>query len=814
MKPKDATRSVIVLALSFALFAMVLIGCESSSDSESSGSLQISNLTVSPSSITVGSTSIIEATVTNGGSPLSNRVVVFSVDPTYGSCTPAEDTTDQDGVAATIFSSVQSGTVQITVHIKEAENITRSVSIEVTSETQGSGNIDITALPATLLANGLDTCRVTVTVKDAAGSPAPDSTVVKLAAGERFDDIDGNGYFTSGVDSVIYDVIDNDVWDAVGTIPAAILTAGGGGQAETTFVSGVETGTFYIRATVTASGYSGYVEIPVELRPDAAIASIVIVSDSIHLAVKGTGGLETAILRAIGYDWSGNRVPEGMQISFIITDGPSPIPGDPLASDDDEHLGNLTGDSRRGPYVATTNAMGIASCPISSGMKSGTIRVRAYADTIMSTATLVMVHAGPPYRIVVASEECNVQYWGWVNQTVQVTSLVSDVYNNPCTDSTVVYFTCDEGVIKAHEARIQGENGLASTVWMSYGADTAADGWVVLYAETNGGDLIDSSAFINSWVPDTIWFVVFPGALYANGKANGFMYAEVRDLNGNYVLDCDKIKLESEFVSFTDRENGDGCFGSGVGANIQSAPLDMDYSVNLSVNVDDDGIGAVDYVTARYSYLASATMPCTLLTGTAYRDNCELDFDNTTAEYSSRVYFTASIKDRWANPLGNHTLVASATNDATIVGGGTKDTDEYGQAEYAVDMPANTTGHSQVTITVSDIDPRGGITLTQDITIPVNPILTVAPVNLDFGSAQTDLPFNISNGGSGTITWTISTDRAWLTTDQLSGTTITETDQIQATVNRAGLSSGDYTGSINISSDAGNVIVAVTMTVP
>jgi hypothetical protein len=647
---------------------------------------------------------------------------------------------------------------------------------------------------------------------DALSQTAPDSTVVRLTAGEKFDDIDGNGYFTAGVDTVIFDAISNGQWDAMGTIPSDTFTTSNG-QVSVTYTSGLQSGTVYIRATVTETGYDGYAETMVELTPDATIASIVMAADSIHLGVKGAGGLETSMLRAIGYDYNGNTVPEGMQISFIITDGPSPDPADPAASDDDEHLANLTGVNRRGPYITSTNAMGIASCPISSGTRSGTIRIRAYTDSVMSTSTQILVHAGPPARIVVAAEECNVQYWEKINETNKITALVSDVYNNPCPDSTVVYFTCDEGVILAHEARIEGEEGLAGSKWMSYGSDPSADGDVYIYAETNGGTLLDSMSFINSWIPDTVWFTDFPDSLNANSKSKGHMNAEVRDLNMNYVLDCSKMKVEGEFVTFENREDGGGCFSSGVGADIVGNILDMDYSINLSANVDDDGIGAIDNITVRYEVLAGASRPCTLWTGKAYRDNCKLTIENPLADYDEKVYFSVTIADRWTNPLGNHTIVAQVS-DGTITGGGTTDTDEYGQVHYSMTMPAASTGVDKVTITAADIDPRGGITLVDIATIPVNPILNVAPLSIDFGNATTDLTFTISNSGSGTINWTIAPDRTWITTDSSAGYTIVETDIITVTVDRSGLAADTYTGSVVVSSDAGNAIVGVTMVVP
>ena len=806
MSAKKATLMIYAVIFSIGALAMLVAGCSSSSDNEISSdkALRIQSVTASPSLAGTGETSVIEVVVTDGTNPVSNRVVMFSVNSQYGYCTPDIDTTDENGVAASVLTCTAEGNAVITVRLTDEIYRTVTVQINSNSQNQGSGNVTLAATPSIVLADGITTAEITITLRDGDSQLAPDGTTIRLAAGEKFYDADANGYFSQGVDSLIYDEIQNGSWDPIGIIPSTVTVSGGAGQATANYIAGTQTATVYIKATVDDNGIQGDAETTIRLTPDAAIASIVLTSDSIHLAVKQTGGLETAMLHAIGYDANANRVPEGLPISFIITDGPD-------TSAAGEHLGSLTGAAKRGPYVAVTNALGIASCPISSGTVSGTIRIRAYADTILSNATQIMVHAGPPYRIVVASEECNVPYWNWVNKTVDVTALVSDYWNNPCPDSTVVYFTCDEGVIKAHEARIQGENGLAKSTWMSYGADPSADGIVVIIAETNGGTLVDSNTFVNSWIPANIWFDTYPSSMYANGYSDGFMYVEVRDVNGNFVNDLSVIKFESEFVEFEDREDGDGCYTSGISNHAQSVILDQDYSLN---GIADNGIGAVDYLTARYGVLASATAPCTLLTGMAYRDNCELEIDNTAADYGETVYFSVTIKDRWGNPLGDHTLVASADNGATVPSG-TRLTDQYGKAEdYRVIMPPASSGASKVNLTVQDIDPRGGLTLTQTIEIPVNPVLNAAPSALSFGSALNSLSFNITNIGTGKITWSISTDQTWLDVDTYSGTTITEIDQIQVTVDRTGLASGDYNGSVIVSSDAGNAIVSVTMTVP
>lgn len=699
MRTKNLFAAV-ALAAAMALLTMLVVGgCSSSTKSDSSVSLQVSSVTASPSAIAVGSTTIIEAEVTDGDKVLANRAVTFTVNPTNaGYFTPAVDTTDASGVVGTVFTATQSGAAILTASV--SSSISNSVTITISSSGgSGSGNISMSVSPSMLLANGTSTSEVTITVRDASAELAPDSTIIKLTAGEKFVDVDGNGYFTSGVDSVVYDAISNDNWDPVGIIPSTAIVTGGAGQATVNYVSGTDAVTVYIKATVNDNGITGDAETSIQLTSNTSISSITLMAADIHLAVKTTGGIENSTLYATGYDANGNRVPEGLQISFIITDGPG----------GGEHLGSVG----YGPYVASTNSLGTASCPISSGTVSGSVRIRAYCDTVLSNATQIMVHAGPPAVIIVGTENCNVQDWGWINKRVGVTALVSDIYHNPVADSTVVYFTCDEGTVLAHLSRTENEEGIAGSTWISgYDTTGGADGIVEIYAETNGGTLKDTGYFINSWLPDTLWYVGFPSSIPADGKSKATFYIQVRDCNRNFVIDQTKIDIDANYLDVSCGLAEDGCNGSAAKASITSVILDYDYSMN---GTSDDGIGAVDYITGSYKGIAGTGGSCTMTTGFAYYSACILNVEQT-INYGTSVPFSVTIKDRSGNLLGDHTLVASVSGGGSI-SYGTQQTDAYGEASgFLFNAPSDTTIAS-VVIRVQDIDARGGVTLSKSITL-------------------------------------------------------------------------------------------------
>jgi hypothetical protein len=91
-----------------------------------------------------------------------------------------------------------------------------------------------------------------------------------------------------------------------------------------------------------------------------------------------------------------------------------------------------------------------------------------------------------------------------------------------------------------------------------------------------------------------------------------------------------------------------------------------------------------------------------------------------------------------------------------------------------------------------------------------NPMLRVEPGSLDFGYLDSTRPLTIVNIGGGTLTWSVTESIPWLDVSSTSGT---NTEEIDVTVDRSGLSPGTYSGTIDVSSNAGNESILVYMTV-
>jgi len=694
MKKHNVIRCTAIGATILSLAALVILGCSSKSTLEDTSQGTVS-VTVSPDSMEVGSSSVVEALVEQDGTPMADQVVNFTVNPTNaGYFTPEIDTTGTDGIAASIFTATSSASAEIWA-TTGGGSVTSMARLMVTQTQAGSGTVSISVSPSLILANGSDTSAVTITVRDQTGQLASDSTLIRLAAGEKFVDVDGNGYWSEGIDSLVFDANANGQWDAVGLIPSTALTSGGTGQALVNYIAGNDALTIYIKATVDDNGIQGCADQSIQLTPDAKIHSLYLTSDSINLTVTQTGGIEIALLHATGYDIWGNIVPEGLAVNFIITDGPG----------GGEHLDTVG----YGPYQTVTNSQGVASVPIQSGTASGTIRIRAYTDDVLSNATQVMVSAGPPAYIVVGSEYCNVDYWDDVGEKVEITAVVSDIYMNPVNDSTVVYFTTDEGTMKSHEERTKDLEGIASTKWISGTNVATADGQVLVIAETAGGTVVDTGMFFNSHIPDTLVVTGVPSSMPANGVTKAVVYVTGLDFNGNPVVGGTSFEADATYLKVQGGSLEDGCYSASARVKITSATLQEDHSLTGG---NDDGIGAYDVVYYWSGASAFSAFNVTLTTGNAYSGNCAIN-GASSAALGEAVYYSVTIKDRFNNPLGDHTLNMVASGG--VVTGATQETDGYGEANGFIWTAPAVAG--DYTITVTDTDPRGGITLSKTVSV-------------------------------------------------------------------------------------------------
>ncbi len=93
-------------------------------------------------------------------------------------------------------------------------------------------------------------------------------------------------------------------------------------------------------------------------------------------------------------------------------------------------------------------------------------------------------------------------------------------------------------------------------------------------------------------------------------------------------------------------------------------------------------------------------------------------------------------------------------------------------------------------------------------------ILGVSAESFDFGTSETTKTLTISNSGNTDLTWAISKDAAWLTLSKISGTiSAGGTESVTLTISREGLSAGDYSTELSLSSNAGQKNIYLNMKV-
>ena len=164
--------------------------------------------------------------------------------------------------------------------------------------------------------------------------------------------------------------------------------------------------------------------------------------------------------------------------------------------------------------------------------------------------------------------------------------------------------------------------------------------------------------------------------------------------------------------------------------------------------------------------------------------------------------------------IGEGTLEWAITTDESWLSvspaSGTTDT-ETDEMTVSVNRDGMSNGSYNGTLTIK---PNAGSDETISIVMIIPPPeLSVSVNSLDFGNEETRMTFEIVNSGGGTLEWSISSDEDLVTVLPSGGETSSETDEIAVTVSRAGLSAGDYSAELTVTSNVGDHSISVNMKV-
>jgi len=691
------------MALAFVLL-LLLPSCEDSEVITQTPAVDESKSyigTLSPTSwtVTAGDAVGLYATVVNPlNTPLPDRVVSFEIVQGPGSLSADSLVTDENGAVQTMLLTQEDEYGLSVVRALTGESH-KDIIIQVLEpvdpgEGGGAAQIDLSADPSSVIGNGHSVSVITAYVTDRLGAPVPDGTEVKFAAGEKFVDVDGDGYFTTGVDSLVVDADGDGQWDAIGSIDATATTVSG--TAVVSYSAPEDTGTVYVKATAGKATQDLVVAI-VPPPPELNLASIELVAASPSLQVKSTGGVEATTITAYCYDALGSPVGAGWEVEFEVLYGPGGGEG-------------LEGQGY-GPLTFYTDEEGTASVSATSGTVSGTMYVRARSGDVYSDAAKIGISAGPPVYISLAVDPGNIRGWDIAHVPAAVTALVGDLYHNPVPDGTAVYFTAEEGtIVGADDSGVAYTyGGFANATF--YSGEPRNDGVVEITASTMGGNVTAQTALITSGPPAIIEFLSYPASLPASPSADGKVIVKVLDVNGNYVVNGTVVRFETDYGSITPTATtSDGLYNSVAEATLYSEILNADNSMP---GPTDDGVGAVATLTAgsALAYGASTSVTVQLTTSVARSDRSFATLPEKIPP-SSTVPIMVTIKDREGNPLGDHPLTFSVTAgsiDPLAV------TDSMGEAQVYFAAPDTA---AEVMMTVQDTDPNyGGVIMFETLTV-------------------------------------------------------------------------------------------------
>lgn len=162
------------------------------------------------------------------------------------------------------------------------------------------------------------------------------------------------------------------------------------------------------------------------------------VSAQVDIQVAGTGGQESYEFNVSLYDANSNLVEEPRTVYFKFVNAP-------LGTNIDNQVYWPSTDS-----VSVVSSGGHASVPINSGSYSGTASLKVFTynaagDTISSTKSNIVVHAGPPNSVDISisghDSGINVGAGSW---QIEALAMLNDSYGNPVDYGTTVFFSLPE----------------------------------------------------------------------------------------------------------------------------------------------------------------------------------------------------------------------------------------------------------------------------------------------------------------------------------------------------------------------------------
>ncbi|MCS4315604.1 adhesin/invasin, partial [Pseudomonas sp. BIGb0381] len=422
---------------------------------------KVVDLTATPASIVANgtATSNLVATVEDAnGNPVANAPVTWST--SIGTLSAASSSTDANGKASVTLKGTVAGTAAVKAQASAGAS---SVNVALTPDGSTAKVVDLTATPATIVANGAASSTLVATVKDANGNT--------LGAGVAV------------------------TWStSLGSLSAASSTTNASGQASVTLK-----GTVAGSATVTASAVAGSATAAVILTSDGSTAKVVdLTATPTTIVANGTA---TSTLVATVEDANGN-----------------PVANTPVTWS--TSTGTLSAVS------SSTDANGKASVTL-KGTAAGTATVKAQASAGASSVNVALTPDVSTAKVVdLTATPATIVANGTATSSLVAT--VEDANGNPVANAPVTWST-SIGTLSAASSSTDA-NGKASAVLTS----STIAGTATVTANSLAGSATAAVAMTpNSATADVTSLVATPTSIVANGTATSTLVATVKDANGN-----------------------------------------------------------------------------------------------------------------------------------------------------------------------------------------------------------------------------------------------------------------------------------------
>ncbi len=163
---------------------------------------------------------------------------------------------------------------------------------------------------------------------------------------------------------------------------------------------------------------------------------------------------------------------------------------------------------------------------------------------------------------------------------------------------------------------------------------------------------------------------------------------------------------------------------------------------------------------------------------------------------------------------GNAPLTWQISEDASWLScnptSGTTQAGEKSSIVVNVDRNGMERGFYSQTIAVSSNGGSGVVNVSMSVQ---GLMISLSPEELDFGSTTTSMELNITNKGSGNISYTLSPSNNWIKLSRTTGT-FTKTENITVSVDRTTLSEGDHSGNLTLTIGEEKVNIPVRMNIP